>query len=172
VPLEDFYGAINDVRSSLIRVEADEATYNLHILVRFELEQALINDDLKASDAPAAWNEKYRHYLGITPPTDADGVLQDIHWSAGLVGYFPTYSLGNLYAAQFFEQAEADLGGLPQQFAAGQFEPLKAWLREKIHTLGQCYPADELVRRITGKTLSPTPLMRHLRAKFGPLYTI
>lgn len=172
VSLDDFYGAINDVRPSLIRVEADEATYNLHILVRFELEQALLQGDLRADDLPAAWNEKYRHYLGITPPNDADGVLQDIHWSAGLVGYFPTYSLGNLYASQFFEQADADLGGLAKQFAAGRFEPLREWLREKIHRAGQCYPAAELVQRVTGKPLSHAPLMRHLRGKFGPLYGI
>jgi carboxypeptidase Taq len=170
VPPEDFYGAINDVRPSLIRVEADEATYNLHILVRFELEQALVNNELRADDLPTAWNEKYRHYLGITPPNDADGVLQDIHWSAGLVGYFPTYSLGNLYASQFFEQADQDLGGLATQFAAGQFQPLREWLREKIHHPGQCYSAAELVQRVTGKPLSHAPLMRHLRSKFAPLY--
>ncbi len=145
VPLDDFYWAINDVRPSLIRVEADEATYNLHILVRFELEQALVNDDLKVADLPAAWNEKYQHYLGITPPNDSEGVMQDIHWSHGLVGYFPTYSLGNLYAAQFFQTADKELGGLDKQFAAGQFEPLRNWLREKIHRPGQCYTADELV---------------------------
>src|SRR6185436_1892711 len=109
--LDDFYFAINEVRPSLIRVEADEATYNLHILVRFELEQALLNEDLKVADLPGAWNEKYRQFLGISPDSDAHGVLQDVHWSAGLVGYFPTYSLGNLYASQFFEQADQDLGG-------------------------------------------------------------
>ena len=98
MPLDDFYFAINDVRPSLIRVEADEATYNLHILIRFELEQALLDDQLRVAELPGAWNEKYRHYLGITPPNDSEGVLQDIHWSAGLIGYFPTYSLGNLYA--------------------------------------------------------------------------
>ena len=168
--LDDFYWAINDVRPSLIRVEADEATYNLHILIRFELEQALVNDDLQVADLPAAWNEKYRHYLGITPPNDSEGVLQDIHWSHGLVGYFPTYSLGNLYAAQFFQTADKDLGGLDKQFAAGQFEPLRNWLREKIHRPGQCYTADEMVQRVTGKPLSHQALMQHLRGKFAPLY--
>jgi carboxypeptidase Taq len=172
VPIDDFYAAINDVRPSLIRVEADEATYNLHILVRFELEQALVNDGLKCADLPGAWKEKYRHYLGIAPPDDRQGVLQDIHWSAGLIGYFPTYSLGNLYASQFFQQADKDLGGLDQQFAAGKFEPLRDWLREKIHHLGQCYTADELVRRVTGQPLSHAPLMQHLRGKFGPLFAV
>ncbi len=170
VPLEDFYWAINDVRPSLIRVEADEATYNLHILARFELEQALINDDLKVADLPAAWNEKYQHYLGLTPPNDSEGVMQDIHWSHGLIGYFPTYSLGNLYAAQFFQAADKELGGLDKQFAAGQFEPIRNWLREKIHRPGQCYTADELIQRVTGKPLSHQALMQHLRGKFGPLY--
>ncbi len=158
------------MRPSLIRVEADEATYNLHILVRFELEQALVNDDLKTADLPGAWNEKYRHYLGITPPNDAEGALQDIHWSAGLVGYFATYSLGNLYAAQFFEKADRDLGGLAKQFAAGQFQPLRDWLREQIHQPGQCFTADELIVKVTGQPLSHAPLMQYLRGKYGPLY--
>ena len=121
VPLDDFYFAINDVRPSLIRVEADEATYNLHILIRFELERALLDGDLQAADLPGAWNEKYRQYLGITPPDNRNGVLQDVHWSAGLVGYFPTYSLGNLYAAQFFAQAEAELGDLAAIVRPGRF---------------------------------------------------
>ncbi len=170
VTLQEFYYAINDVKPSLIRVEADEATYNLHILIRFELEQALINDELRVGDLPAAWNEKYQHYLGLTPPNDADGVMQDIHWSAGLIGYFPTYSLGNLYAAQFFEQADADLGGLTAMFRCGEFQALRDWLRKNIHDQGQRYSSAELVERITGKPLTHAPLMRHLRGKFGPLF--
>lgn len=170
VSRDDFFFAINDVRPTLIRVEADEATYNLHILVRFELEQALINDDLRVADLPAAWNDKYREYLGITPPNDADGVLQDIHWSAGLVGYFATYSLGNLYAAQFFERADKDLGGLHQQFARGEFQPLLDWLRKNIHVDGKRYTSAELVQRVTGRPLSHGPLIAHLRRKLGPLY--
>jgi carboxypeptidase Taq len=170
VRLDDFYFAVNDVRPSLIRVEADEATYNLHILVRFELEQALLDGDLPAADAPGAWNEKYRQFLGITPPNDTEGVLQDIHWSAGLIGYFPTYSLGNLYAAQLFAQADADLGGLAAQFARGEFQPLRQWLREKVHRQGQCYSAAELVERVTSRPLSHEPLIDHLRGKLAPLY--
>lgn len=169
-PLDDFFFAINAVEPSLIRVEADEATYNLHIIVRFELEQALIKNDLAVDDLPGAWREKYRHYLGIEPPTDADGVLQDIHWSAGLIGYFPTYSLGNLYASQFFEQADKDLGGLAAMFARGEFLPLRDWLRKNIHERGQCYSAAELVQKVTGQPLSHAPLMRHLTGKFGKLY--
>lgn len=170
VSFDAFYFAINDVRPSLIRVEADEATYNLHILVRFELEQALLADDLPVDDLPGAWREKYQSYLGIEPPNDADGCLQDVHWSAGLVGYFPTYSLGNLYAAQFFETADNELGGLNAQFARGEFAPLRDWLREKIHLDGQRYSAAQLVERVTGKPLAHEPLMRHLRGKLGELY--
>jgi carboxypeptidase Taq len=169
-PLDDFFFAINDVRPSLIRVEADEATYNLHILVRFELEQALINDDLPVGDLPGAWKEKYRGYLGIEPPNDANGVLQDIHWSAGLVGYFATYSLGNLYASQFFQAAQKDLGDLNAMFARGEFLPLKNWLVENIHRHGKCYSAAELVERVTGRPLGHADLMAHLRGKFGPLF--
>lgn len=168
--LDDFYFAINDVRPSLIRVEADEATYNLHILIRFELEQALLGDDLPVKDLPAAWNDKYQQYLGIRPQSDANGVLQDVHWSAGLVGYFPTYSLGNLYASQFFAQAEKDLGALGPQFARGEFAPLRQWLAKHIHSQGQCYSAADLVQKITGKPLSHDPLMAHLRGKLAPLY--
>ena len=170
IPLGRFYGAINDVRPSLIRVEADEFTYNLHILIRFELEQALISGELKVADLPAAWNEKYKNYLGIDVPSNADGVLQDIHWSAGLFGYFPTYSLGNLYAAQFYEQADKDLGGLDGQFERGEFQYLGQWLKAKIHTHGQRYTAAELVERITGQPLSHEPLLRHLRKKYELLY--
>jgi carboxypeptidase Taq len=170
VSLDDFYFAINQVRPSLIRIEADEATYNLHILIRFELEQALINDELTVADLPTAWNEKYQEYLGIAPRDDADGVLQDIHWAAGLFGYFPTYALGNLYAAQFFAQAHSDLGDLPAEFALGRFRPLHDWLVAKIHQHGQRYTAAELVSRVTGEPLSHQPLIEHLHGKFAPLY--
>ena len=166
----DFFWAVNHVEPSLIRVEADEATYNLHIIVRFELEQALLTGDLAVGDLPAAWREKYQQYLGIEPPNDADGCLQDIHWSAGLIGYFPTYSLGNLYSSQFFEQANRDLGGLDAQFARGEFLPLKEWLNKQIHQRGQNYTAAELVQLITGQPLSHAPLMRHLRGKLGQIY--
>jgi carboxypeptidase Taq len=170
VPIDAFYFAINDVRPSLIRVEADEVTYNLHILIRFELEQSLINGGLQVTDLPAVWNEKYRQYLGIAPASDADGVLQDIHWSAGLFGYFPTYSLGNLYAAQFFVQADRDCGGFFKQFAVGKFKPLHEWLIDKIHAHGRRYTAGQLVERVTGSPLSHDALVRHLRAKFESLY--
>lgn len=170
VDLDTFFFAVNDSRPSLIRVESDEATYNLHILIRFELEQALLTGDLKPADAPAAWDEKYQQYLGIQAPSAADGILQDVHWSAGLFGYFPTYSLGNLYASQLFEQADADLGGLNAQFSQGDFAPLLGWLRENIHQHGQRYTAAELVEKVSGKPLSHDALMRHLNGKYGKLY--
>lgn len=172
VPPDDFYFAVNEVRPSLIRVEADEATYNLHILIRFELERAMLDGGLQAADLPGAWNEKYRRYLGIAPPNNREGVLQDVHWSAGLVGYFPTYSLGNLYAAQFFAQAEADLGNLDESFAKGDFQPLRDWLRANIHCHGQRFTAAELVQRVTGRGLSAGPLVDYLRKKMGPLYGV
>jgi len=172
VSLDDFYFAINDVRPSLIRTESDEVTYNLHILIRFELELALLKGDLPVTDLPEAWHAKYREYLGIQSPTDADGVLQDVHWSSGAFGYFPTYSLGNLYAAQFFEKAAADLGDLHEMFARGEFMPLRDWLRKNIHAEGRRYPAAELGRRVTGQPLSHDALIRHLRGKFSPLYNL
>ncbi|MEE2707110.1 MAG: carboxypeptidase M32 [Planctomycetota bacterium] len=172
IAVDDFFFAINAVQPSLIRVEADEATYNLHILIRFELEQAMLDGDIPIADLPAAWNQKYQDYLGILPPNDTDGVLQDIHWSGGAIGYFATYSLGNLYAAQFFAQADEELGGLSDQFARGDFQPLRQWLNEKIHSPGQCYRASELVEQVTGRPLSHRYLIEYLRGKLEPLYGI
>ena len=170
--LDAFHAAINRVEPSLIRVEADEVTYNLHILIRFELEQALIGGDLIVDDLPTAWNSKYRDALGITPPDDTRGCLQDIHWAAGLVGYFPTYTLGNLYAAQLYTKADADLGGLEPAFARGDFAGLLAWLREEIHRNGQRHRASALIRQATGADLDHRPLVGALRAKYGPIYGI
>ena len=152
-------------------MEADEATYNLHILIRFELEQALVNDELSVADLPSAWNEKYGEYLGIVPDTDAEGVLQDIHWSGGAIGYFPTYSLGNLMAAQLFEAAERDLGGLDALLRHGEFHPLKEWLGEHVHRHGRRYPAADLIRPVTGAELSHEALMGCLNRKLCPLYS-
>jgi carboxypeptidase Taq len=172
VPQDDFYFAINEVRPSFIRVEADEATYNLHIILRFELEQALLSGDLVPADAPAAWNEKFKSVFQLTPPNDALGCLQDVHWSMGGIGYFPTYALGNMYAAQFMEAARRDLGDLDADFRRGEFTRLKRWLNEKIHREGQRYRAGELCRRITGQPLSHKPLLTYLRHKYAPVYGI
>lgn len=170
VSLDDFHFAVNAVAPSLIRVDSDEVTYNLHIMVRFELEQLLISGDLPISDVPAAWNERYQDYLGITPPNDAKGCLQDIHWSAGLFGYFPTYTLGNVFAAQIFNAAKAELGDLEAGFARGEFAPLLEWLRAKIHRQGQRYRSADLVEFVTGNRPDHKPLIQLLRNQYGPLY--
>jgi len=170
VPLDDFVFAVNAVQPSTIRVEADEVTYNLHILLRFELELALLRGELQVADLPSAWNEKFKAYMGFEPPNDAEGVLQDVHWSGGMIGYFPTYTLGNLYAAQLYAAAERDLGDLQAQFRRGEFAPLLEWLREKVHRQGQRYPAKELIERITGAPPSAEPLLAYFQRKFAPLY--
>ena len=157
--------AANEARPSLIRTEADELTYNLHIILRFELEQALLAGDLGVADLPGAWRAKMRHYLGVEPATDREGVLQDVHWAEGLFGYFPTYSLGNLYAAQLYEAARRDLGPLDDAFACGDFGPLLGWLRRRVHVHGQTYHAPELIARATGAAPSARPLLVHLERK-------
>lgn len=169
------YAGANRVAPSLIRVEADEATYNLHIMIRFELERILLNGELSVADLPGAWNEKYKAYLGVDVPSDANGCLQDIHWSMGAMGYFPTYTMGNLYAAQFFEKATEDLGGqdaLNTAFAQGDFAGLVTWLNDNIHSQGKRYRSEDLCQRVTGKPLSADPLMRHLENKLRPIYSI
>jgi carboxypeptidase Taq len=172
VTLEDFYGAVNHVEPTLIRVGADEVTYNLHILVRFNLERALVADDLPVADVPAAWNEAYRHYLGVTPGNDALGCLQDSHWAAGLVGYFPTYTLGNLFAAQLAARAAADLGDLVKQMARGEFGGLLGWLREKVYRQGSRYSAAKLIEHVTGAPPDHRPFVQALQRKYGELYGI
>ncbi|MHC4129324.1 MAG: carboxypeptidase M32 [Planctomycetota bacterium] len=170
--VEAVYGAANIVRPDFIRVEADEATYNMHIMVRFEIERALMSGDLAVGDIPGVWNEKYKAYLGLDVPDDRRGCLQDIHWSGGSFGYFPTYTLGNLYAAQFFEKVLQDIPDLEQQFARGAFGALKEWLNRNIHSHGQRYRAAELCEHVTGKALSADPLLRHLGGKLKPLYRL
>ncbi len=170
IDLEAFYAAINQVQPSFIRVEADEVTYNLHIALRFEIEVELMEGRLKVGDLPAAWNARMQDYLGVVPPDDAQGVLQDVHWSFGGIGYFPTYSLGNLYAAQFFQQAEKDLPDLQGQISSGQFGALKGWLNENIHAHGKRLTAAELVEQVTGEPLTATHFAAYLQGKFAPLY--
>ncbi len=172
VSLDDFHAAVNHVEPSLIRVQADEATYNLHIIVRFELEQALLSGTLPPADLPVAWNDTYTETLGVTPKTDAEGCLQDIHWSAGLIGYFPTYTLGNVYAAQLFAKARSDLGGLDDSFARGDFTPLLAWLRDQIHRHGQRDRSVALIEHVTGSRPDHQPLIDSLKLKYEDLYGI
>ena len=165
VAIDRWVRDLNRVQCSLIRIEADEVTYNMHILIRFELEMGLIAGDLNVADLPEAWSDKYQNYLGIRPPNDALGVLQDVHWSAGLIGYFPTYTLGNIFAAQLYEAADRELGGVGRLVAKGEFAPLLAWLREKVHRFGRRYPPMELIEKATGKAFSSDALIRHLRTK-------
>ncbi|MBA4038991.1 MAG: carboxypeptidase M32 [Planctomyces sp.] len=168
--LDAVYAAANHVRPSLIRVEADEATYNLHVMVRFRLERELIAGDLRVRDLPRAWNTLYRDILGVRVPDDRRGCLQDVHWSFGLIGYFPTYTLGNLYAAQLWEAVRRDVPTLEGDIARGRFGGLLGWLRQRIHRHGRRYTAAELCQRATGAALSPEPLLRHLEGKLLPLH--
>jgi carboxypeptidase Taq len=167
---ETLYRAVNKVRPSYIRVEADEVTYNLHIMLRFELENDILEGRVKIAEVPAAWSAKMETYLGLMPPDDAQGALQDIHWAWGLMGYFPTYSLGNLISAQLFDQARADLPDLEAQIEAGEFAPLLNWLREHVHSHGRKFTPPELVERGTGRPLEAAPFVRYIKDKYKELY--
>jgi len=167
---EDWFRAINKVQPSLIRVEADEATYGLHIILRFELERAMIAGAVALEDLPEAWNARVRQYLGVEVPDDAHGVLQDVHWSGGDIGYFATYALGNLISAQLWERARVDLPGLDDALAAGDGSSLRAWLGEHVHRYGRTLPPRELVRRATGSAIRVEPFLAYLNAKLGPIY--
>jgi carboxypeptidase Taq len=164
------YRAVNRVRPSYIRVEADEATYALHVILRFELEQGLIDGTIAVRDLPEAWNARFEEYFGIAVDNDADGVLQDVHWSAGLIGYFPTYALGNLIAGQLWERAHADIGGLEDQLAAGELGPLREWLGQHVHRYGAKFTTAELLAREAGGPISVTPFTSYLKAKLGDVY--
>jgi carboxypeptidase Taq len=170
VSLDDFHRAVNHVERSTNRVQADEVTYDLHILIRFELERELVSGNLSAADLPAAWNAKYEANLGVLPENDGEGCLQDGHWSAGLFGYFPTYTLGNVFAAQLFAAAERDLGDQATNFSAGNFATLLGWLRDKIHRHGQRHPAPRLIEAATGSPPDHRALVTGLKSKFGTLY--
>lgn len=169
---DTFHKAVNKIQPSLIRVEADEVTYNLHIMLRFELEQAMLNGDLKAADLPTAWNDKMQELIGVVPHNDSDGCLQDIHWSSPSFGYFPTYALGNLYAAQFFEAAVEQNPSIKSEYEDGQVDGLLNWLRENIHQHGRKYTSSELVLRATGKPLTHEAFTRYVWDKFSKLYNL
>jgi carboxypeptidase Taq len=170
VELDEYYRAINKVEPSLIRVEADEATYNLHIILRFELEQQILSGEIALEDLPEAWNERMKEYLGIDVPDDAHGVLQDVHWSGGAIGYFPTYALGNVISVQLWEQLRAELPDLDSQFERGEFGDLAGWLRENLHRHGRKYTSREVLERIAGGGMDPGPYLRYLREKLGDIY--
>ncbi len=168
----DFHAAINRVKPSLIRVEADELTYNLHIMLRFEIELDVIEGRSAVEDLPGIWKDKMKSYLGVVPERDADGVLQDLHWSVGAFGYFPTYTLGNLYASQFYDQAHRDIANLEREIETGRLIVLTQWLNQKIHRWGRTFTTDQLARRITGRELSPEPFLTYLESKYGELYKL
>ncbi|NPV76118.1 MAG: carboxypeptidase M32 [Anaerolineae bacterium] len=172
VDLDTFYCGINRVEPSLIRVEADEATYNLHIMLRLELEIALMEGSLEVRHLPEAWNDRMEAYLGLVPASDAQGVLQDIHWSFGGLGYFPTYALGNLIASQLWEQIQSDVPDLDEHIRRGEFAPLLGWLRENIHQHGAKYEPQILVQKATGSKIDPQPYLRYLRKKFSEIYAL
>jgi carboxypeptidase Taq len=172
VNLDDFYKAINKVDRTFIRVDADEATYNLHIMLRFELEMALLDGGLAVNDLPQAWNDKFESFFGVRPPDDASGVLQDVHWSAGYIGYFPTYTLGNLMAAQLWDKIIRDLPNLEGQIEQAQFGDLLAWLRENVHQHGAKYEPLELLERVVGASLDVEPYLMYLETKFSEIYAL
>ena len=166
------YRAANTVQPSLIRIEADEVTYNLHIILRMEIERALVAGEVTVDDLPALWRDKVDRYLGLAVPTDREGVLQDIHWSLGLFGYFPTYALGNLYAAQFHAAAREQMPDLDDRLARGDTAGLLDWLRRNVHEAAALYPASELCVRVTGKPLAPDAFLGYVREKFGAVYGV
>lgn len=170
VTVEQFYRAVNKVEPSLIRVEADELTYNLHVFIRFDLERQLIAQKLAVRDLPEAWNELMRANLGVVPDSDSDGVLQDIHWSGGAFGYFPTYALGNVLSVQFYEQAVVERPQIAEQVAQGQFDALRVWTNEAIHKLGAIYGPMDIVQRVTGRPLDSEPYLRYLEQKYTSIY--
>lgn len=170
VSVDQFYRGINKSRPSMIRIDADEVTYSLHIILRFELELQLISGTLRINDLPEAWNSKMNELLGIVPANDAEGVLQDVHWSFGAVGYFPTYALGNLYGAQFYHKMDSDLGGTEKLMEKGDFKTILRWLRENIHQHGSIYTAEELCVKTTGETLNPDYFYKYLENKYSRIY--
>lgn len=172
VALEEFYRAMNYSAPSFIRVEADEATYNLHIMLRFEIEREMMRGNLKVADIPGEWNKRFKDYFGIEVDKDSNGCLQDVHWSIGCIGYFPTYCLGNLYAAQFYAKINEELPTLESDFARGDFSGLLKWLRENIHIHGSRYRSSDLCRKVTGRALSHQPLIDYLTAKYKDIYGI
>lgn len=170
--VDEWYRAINKVQPSFIRVEADEVTYNLHVLVRFEIECDVLTGALAVKDMPAAWNAKYAEYLGITPKTDSEGCLQDVHWSMGSIGYFPTYSMGNLLSYQFWTKLRDDLGDTDELIAKGKFAPILGWLQEKIYSQGRKYAPKDLVMRVTGKPMGAEDYLENLEAKYKAIYEL
>lgn len=172
VDTETFFRAINHIEPSLIRIEADELTYNLHIMVRYEIEKGLIGGSMSVKDLPQIWNEKYKEYLGVVPPTNSVGVLQDVHWSGGAFGYFPSYSLGNMYAAQLLNTMQKQMPNLFQLVEEGNLLPIKEWLVNNVHRHGRMLEPSKLIRQVTGEELNPDYLMAYLENKYKEIYAL
>lgn len=172
ISLEEFYKIINRVQPSLIRTEADEVTYSLHVIIRYEIEKLMLSGEVSVDDLPTLWNQKYEEYLGIKPMNDSEGVMQDVHWSEALIGYFPSYALGNLYGAQFYHQMKKDIPNLEQQLESNDLKQVFSWLKENIHTNGNLYTASELVERVTGEKLNPMYFLDYLHEKYSKIYEI
>lgn len=170
VDLKDFYRAINKVVPSFIRTEADEATYNLHVMLRFELELELIEGKIKVEQLPEAWNDYMNDYLGLIPPNDSVGVLQDVHWSAGLIGYFPTYAIGNLISVQLWEKIREEITDIDDKISNGEFNDLLDWLRKNVHQYGSKFEPQELIHKITGSQIDAKPYIRYLQSKYNDIY--
>ena len=172
IKFNDFYKAVNVVKPSLIRTEADELTYSLHVIIRYEIEKMIFNDEITVEELPRVWNEKYKEYLGIEPQNDSEGVLQDMHWSGGSFGYFPSYALGNLYNAQFYNKIKKDIPDLKEKMEAGEFLCIKEWLGENIHRHGSVYKPEELIRMITGEELNAKYFIEYLNEKYTKIYDL
>ncbi|MFC1745337.1 carboxypeptidase M32 [Candidatus Riflebacteria bacterium] len=169
---EDFYRSTNKFQPTLIRLDADEVTYHFHIIIRYEIEKLLFDDRVKVEELPELWNNMYEELLGIRPPTDSEGILQDVHWADGGFGYFPSYSLGAMYGAQFFHTAKKEIPEMEEEFKSGNYKPLKDWLNEKVHKMGRLYRAGELIKRVTGRYLDTDSYLAYLTEKYGGIYAL
>lgn len=172
VGVEEMYRAVNEAKPGFIRIDSDELTYNLHILLRFEIEVALMEEEISVNDIPSVWNAKMEEYLGIVPENDSLGALQDVHWSSGLFGYFPTYSMGNVLSVQFYEKALQEVPSIPNDIAGGDFSTLHGWMSDNIYRHGSRYEPDELVERVTGRPLDTAPYLKYLNDKYSELYAL
>ena len=172
ISLDEFYREINHVRNSFIRTEADEVTYCFHIILRYEMEKAIFRDNVAVEDLPALWNQKMQEYLQITPANDAEGILQDMHWSDGSFGYFPSYLLGSIYDGMYLDTIEAELGSVDQILAEGRISEITKWLNEKIHQYGSTRTPKEVIENVCGKEVSAEPLVRYFKKKYTEIYEL
>lgn len=171
IKLEELYKEINKVEPSFIRTEADELTYSLHIMIRYEIEKGIINGEIEIDNLPEVWNKKMEEYLGIMPKTDREGVLQDVHWACGLIGYFPSYALGNVYAAQLYNAMKQNMD-IDSLLENGKLDRIKGWLRDRIHIYGKLRETGELIQEITGEELEPKYYIEYLKEKYSKIYNL